>query len=86
MKVFMQLTAVESKALKAELKTQGLNFRVQLKNGRIYLYNGANVMEPAQKEIVRDVLVLLNYCDCLGNLFTNPTSGIYNGMPVCAMA
>ena len=87
---FRAMTATESKEIKTELKAQGLKFRVQLKNGRVYLYNGENVMTIDQKTIVRDVLVLLGYVNCCGISFSNKEftdpSRIYNGMPVCALA
>lgn len=88
---FRSMTASESKAIKDDLKAQGLKFRVQLKNGRVYLYNGENTMTKEQKAIVRDTLVLLDYVDCKGESFSLPAFAteswrIYNGMPVCALA
>lgn len=87
---FRKLTAEDSKEIKQILKGYGLNFRVQLKNGRVYIYNPDSSMTPQQKEKVRDCLVLLDYVDQLGVRFSHPEYkedwAIYNGMPILGLA
>lgn len=80
---FRQMSATESKAIKSQLKADGVTgVKIQLKNGRAYAYG----INESNKAILRDILVLSDYVNACGESFTLPSTRICEGMPICALA